>query len=218
MKNVFIYFAVLTIFISCSPDEYENSERYNFFPLEIQNEWTYNILPESTFYPNQTFNMKVLKDTVLNIQSESIKTYIVESSRSSNDNKWFVFWNHDENGNIIQNGVQTNGEIFLDRSIQYKKNPQVGEFWNFNHIIYGSDSGFFIEESEIKCVNSDTSIVTEAGTFECYIYFDNFKRWEDSDEKRYWFINSDVGLIKYQIITDGEIELEYSLKEYKINN
>lgn len=205
------------ILTSCSKEGDELINVDKFYPLSIGNKWTYEVYTsrEGSISEEQVFTVK--KDTSIIIQEESFNAFIVESYRTSEEDlKWNIFQGHDINGNIVQYGARVQSASIIDKSIQYKKNPETGDVWNFSHLVYNEEDGIIAEVNEMQCIQNDTIITTVAGTFSCIKYYDKFKRWEDSNEKHFYYVNPKIGLIKYSLISEGNILVETSLKEYLI--
>jgi hypothetical protein len=208
----------ILIFTSCSKDDDDviiNKEI--FFPLSVGNEWKYDIFNVNAEQNTSEHTFSVAKDTSISKDNKEYNFFVVESYRSSNqENKWNLFWGHDDDGNLLQYGARVNATSIVDMSIQYKRNVTVGDIWNYNHLIYNEEDGLRAEANEIACVQLDTIIETSAGEFTCIKYYDKFKRYEEDDEKRFFYVDPKVGLIKFTLIFNGEIESEMSLKEYSI--
>ena len=214
--QVLLFVLVMT---SCSKDEDEITKKDFFYPLSIGNEWTYDLYTNKDGADSDEHIFSVVKDTSIIVQSETCDAFVVESYRASNhDDKWNVFWGHDSEGNLIQLGARVQSSSIIDKSIQYKKDAVVGDFWNYNHFVQNEDNTFTAESYEMECIQIDTVITTKAGSFNCIKYYDKFKRWEDEDEKRFYYINPQIGLVKFSLIYNGEIEIEMSLKEYFIED
>ncbi len=215
-----IYQVIIFIFIftSCSKDD--NDVKINkeiFFPLSVGNVWKYDIFNVNAEQNTSEHTFSVAKDTSISKDNKEYNFFVVESYRSSNqENKWNLFWGHDDDGNLLQYGARVNATSIVDMSIQYKRNVTVGDIWNYNHLIYNEEDGLRAEANEIACVQLDTIIETSAGEFTCIKYYDKFKRYEEDDEKRFFYVDPKVGLIKFTLIFNGEIESEMSLKEYSI--
>jgi hypothetical protein len=204
----------MMIFTSCSKESDEIVINKKFYPLAVGNTWYYDI-EENGNQDADEHKISVVKDTIINIDLETYNSYVVESYRISNlDKKWNFYWGHDNEENLIQYGASLGGFSIIDKSIQFKKNPSVGDNWSNSHLILTSGIGFRAELNNIECVQIDTFINTKAGLFGCIKYYDKFKRFEYEDEKRFYYINPKVGLIKFTLISNGEIETEWTLKKY----
>ncbi|MGQ1948693.1 hypothetical protein ACT3CD_16500 [Geofilum sp. OHC36d9] len=207
----------ILILASCSKDDDVVIKKEIFFPLSVGNEWKYDIFNVNAEQNLSEHTFSVAKDTSISKDNKEYNFFVVESYRSSNqENNWNIFWGHDDDGNLLQYGARVNATSIFDMSIQYKKNVNVGDIWNYNHLIYNEEDGLRAEANEIECVQLDTIIETSAGEFTCIKYYDKFKRYEEDDEKRFFYVDPKVGLIKFTLIYNGEIESEMSLKEYSI--
>lgn len=214
-----IYHILLFAFIitSCSKEEDNIIKMDTFYPLSVGSKWTYEIFKANDGLTADEHIFSVVKDTLINIQTESYKAFVVESfSTSGEEPKWNIFQGHDADGNLIQYGARFQDAVIIDKSVQYKKDAEIGDFWNYNHPVHSEGKGIKVYGNEMRCVQLDTIIHTKAGTFSCIKFYDTFKRRENANEKNFYFINPKVGLIKYSLIWDDEVLLELSLKEYNI--
>lgn len=204
------------IVTSCTKDD-EVLKKDVFYPLSVGNKWTYEIYNANNNLSTEEQFFSVVKDTILISESELYEAFIVETYTTSEDNyKWKIFQGHDSNSNLVQYGAQVQGASIIDKSIQFRKNVKTGDSWNYNHLVYNEEDGIRSDVNEMECIKLDTTITTKAGTFTCIKYYDKFKRRESSNEKNLYYINPEVGLIRYTLIYNGKVLIETSLKEYHI--
>ncbi|GAF05832.1 hypothetical protein [Saccharicrinis fermentans] len=214
--RIYQLLSLMFIVTSCTKDD-EVLKKDVFYPLSVGNKWTYEIYNANNNLSTEEQFFSVVKDTILISESELYEAFIVETYTTSEDNyKWKIFQGHDSNSNLVQYGAQVQGASIIDKSIQFRKNVKTGDSWNYNHLVYNEEDGIRSDVNEMECIKLDTTITTKAGTFTCIKYYDKFKRRESSNEKNLYYINPEVGLIRYTLIYNGKVLIETSLKEYHI--
>ena len=212
MKNRFLYQIIfsflLIMLVSCEKKEQATSGDL-LMPINTGNTWTYRM---STYYKIDDVRIDTSK---LEIGEKMIiygfTCYAIVGDNPNNAK--FIVGN-DETGNFVCYGGISDVDTIIAPSIQFKKDANLSEEWNYtNTDMYPSDGSFDQEILPIKCIAIDTLITTPKGRYHCKGY----EEFENScDVSRRYYLAENIGIIKMEIYEDGDLYIVQELIDYNL--
>jgi hypothetical protein len=190
MKKNFYFLTIFTLllitFVSCEKEEQEKNID-SLMPINTGNSWTYKETYHDYGYIIDTTTTEIGEK--ISINGISYFSTIPESPNNSR----FLCGN-DEFGNIVYYGAISNLDTLISTSVAYKRDAALGDKWNYEMVYEDDNSGIFEEEeTNVKCISTDTLITTPKGSFHCKVYESVINSGKDTFKE---YISINIGIVK----------------------